>query len=85
MNVSDSLVKQQSTPGRVLRSMAWSLPFVAAYWTFRRSWQEAAILAVGFCYLAVYEAVSDRLSPRSRYLVVLPLFIGIIVAMFLLA
>ncbi len=64
--------------------MAWSLPFIFAYWAFRRSWLEVAVGAVGFCYLALYEAYSHGLSRRSRYLVVLLLFIGIIIAMLLL-
>lgn len=84
MCASNSLTKQRTTPARVLRSMAWSLPFIVGYWAFRRCWQEIAILAVAFCYLAFYEAFSDRLAHRSRYLVVVPLFIGIIAAMLLL-
>jgi hypothetical protein len=57
---------------------------VVGYWVLRHSWREAALLAVAFCYLALFESVVNRLSPRSRVLAVLPMFVGVILAALLL-
>jgi hypothetical protein len=44
-----------------------------------------AVLVAAVCYLALCDRIFHRLSPRSRFLTVAPLFIGIVVATFLFA
>jgi hypothetical protein len=84
MSDSNSTATTTRTP-RLVRSLAASLLFVVGFWFLRRSWRDWAVVAIGFCCLAVYQTFSDRLSLRCRYLVLLPLFIGLIVGILLVS
>ncbi len=83
MNIG-SILKPSGARARLFRSLLWPVPFVAGFWLWRHSWREAALLVIALCYLTVFESVADRMSPRSRYLAVAPLFIGVIIAALLL-
>jgi hypothetical protein len=85
MGDSNSPTTKMRAPTRFVRSLLVSLPFVVGFWFLRRSWRDWAVVAIGFCCLAVYQTFSDRLSLRSRFLVVLPLFIGLVVGILLVS
>jgi hypothetical protein len=85
MSDSNSPAAKAPTSTRFLWSLVASLPFIAGYWFLRHSWRDWAVVAIAFCCLAVYQAFSDRLSMRSRYLVLIPLFVGLVVGLLLLS
>ena len=77
---------------RFALSLIWSLPVLFGFWLLRNSWRESAVLAAAFLYLSLLGLILDRWRLRNpdapkeretqlRFFGVVPLVVGIIVAM----
>src|SRR6266404_1644538 len=95
MNVCNcKLTDSKSVRIRFGLSLVWSLPVLLGYWLLRDSWREGAVLAAAFFHLSLLGLILDRWRLRNpeaskererqlRLFGVVPLFVGIIVAIFL--